>query len=867
MPTLEPFRRDWRRVNNLMETGQKLGIPPEAAGGLGETIILNTGERRQINTGLAASGGWNIGNTDSHIASQFVRNVSGEIQIEMTAITPGNSWVYAYRGGQTDREVESYHIIVLGQVATSIIHPPPNNIEPTGGIWANDTYYWIAVNDSTLLKAYSIADGDPAPNRDIATSGGQYITSDGETMWVSTSDNNDILAWDLATGARKTTHDITLQNLFARRSRNSSYSDGNIQGLFFDSTSRYLYVVLNLLGFRQEIEGSYLRRLLIPFDFPAESIIEDKYLGRLNYPFTDKGLVINNNTVWFSGFAESFFKGFITGERLDAYVFPGGEPPNLPTSGYSNLPSSWIERATSEDITLPESFGHTPDDLGEVQGIKDMHLRPDASIWAIVYRRPAINTNGVGRIEVISNPFGVPQPINTRPLLNRDFIFTPHELVSGQTVTHDVSNAWSYDGTGDLTYAVAADRNELILSAEIATPATPTVTLNTRLRDGLGVSEIEAIATNASGVEFTSDENLALYGWTISSEVLLPWHGSGLTITGSVCWVKRAGTSQIYRINADGTPSTIINHPNLTPTATIITGYIGRNTTEDILFFVEQTEIIALKTRSGNRVEAGRHNIGHQITGLAYNQTNKVLHITSGRTPNAIESHPINPFAANVFEVSDFTPTRTFPTRHPGKISIGDFEKFVINSNTVDNPASVLTHQIVGLPLEEEAGVTNQLTETSVTNPILDIAYDLVNEKVIVLRDNQTMITLDPRTEMPYPDGVYSTGYAPVVTVGVGRNQTVNASQMFFPEGLTGDRIARYSLSYLGGDTDIRIIPASIDRTATNNNPASFAVAASPRARRRTLEEGLQVSCFMLDPASDVRIGLTRTFNLKLVVS
>ena len=80
------------------------------------------------------------------------------------------------------------------------------------GIWSDDTTLWVADDDDDNLEAYDLATGDRKEDRDIdldsLNNDPGDIWSDGEIMWVAEFDPPKVYAYDLATGARKEDRDI-----------------------------------------------------------------------------------------------------------------------------------------------------------------------------------------------------------------------------------------------------------------------------------------------------------------------------------------------------------------------------------------------------------------------------------------------------------------------------------------------------------------------------------------------------------------------------------------------------------------------------------------------------------------------------------
>ncbi len=80
------------------------------------------------------------------------------------------------------------------------------------GIWSGGTTLWVADDDDDNLEAYDLATGDRKEDRDIdldsLNNDPGDIWSDGEIMWVAEFDPPKVYAYDLATGARKEDRDI-----------------------------------------------------------------------------------------------------------------------------------------------------------------------------------------------------------------------------------------------------------------------------------------------------------------------------------------------------------------------------------------------------------------------------------------------------------------------------------------------------------------------------------------------------------------------------------------------------------------------------------------------------------------------------------
>ena len=114
------------------------------------------------------------------------------------------------------------------------------------GIWSDGTILWVADDDDDNLEAYDLATGAHKEDRDIdldATNNDpQDIWSDGETMWVvEFSDPAKVFAYDLATGDRKEDRDIDDLDP-AQMTAQNIWSDGEtIWVKAHDSSKLYAY--------------------------------------------------------------------------------------------------------------------------------------------------------------------------------------------------------------------------------------------------------------------------------------------------------------------------------------------------------------------------------------------------------------------------------------------------------------------------------------------------------------------------------------------------------------------------------------------------------------------------------------------------
>ena len=220
-------------------SGSATGTPEAASSDAtlsGLSVIIDGTERIDPDDFDSAKTEYAVGvanNITDATVTPTANDTGASITINDTAFTSGSGYPVNLRVGgnevsivvtAADSSTETYTVTInrastdtYGWKVLTDIDLSEETTAPRG-IWSDDEIMWVADDDDDDLEAYDLATGarkdgsDGGDNRDIdldsLNNDPGDIWSDGEIMWVAEFDPPKVYAYDLATGDRKEDRDI-----------------------------------------------------------------------------------------------------------------------------------------------------------------------------------------------------------------------------------------------------------------------------------------------------------------------------------------------------------------------------------------------------------------------------------------------------------------------------------------------------------------------------------------------------------------------------------------------------------------------------------------------------------------------------------